>query len=123
MSEINSTPAPANLRASRKQTAAAKKAAAPKPAPAKAPAAKAPAKKAGGTAAPKITWKLLGERDAKGDADAVGTANGREYKIAKQADGKSTATVKQGGKTTVLAEKVSGKSCWAACVKHNKAAA
>ena len=33
------------------------------------------------------------------------------------------ATVKVGGKTTVLAEGVSGKTAWQKCVAHNKGVA
>ena len=107
----------ANLRESRKQTAAAKK-----PAPTKAPAKAAPKKQAGDkTAVAKITWKNLGEKNEKGECEGVGTADGREYRIMRDGDA-FKATVKVGGKTTVLAEGVSGKTAWQKCVDHNKSA-
>lgn len=103
----------ANLRESRKQTAAAKK-----PAPTKA----APKKQAGDkTAVAKLTWKNLGEKNEKGECEGVGTADGREYRIMRDGDA-FKATVKVGGKTTVLAEGVSGKTAWQKCVDHNKSA-
>ena len=125
----NQTPAPvANLRDARKQMAAAKKAhPAGKRAPAKAPAKAAPAKpaaKAPAKPSTKITWKTAGEKDKNGDAPATGTLGDKTYEIARSGDGKFTATVKVGkGKPTVLAENVSGKTYWAACVKHSKGVA
>jgi hypothetical protein len=70
----------------------------------------------------KISWKTTGEKDAHGDAPATGTAGDRTYAIVKAGDGWK-ATVKQGSKTTVLAENASGKTAWAKCVAHSKAVA
>jgi hypothetical protein len=61
-------------------------------------------------------------RNAKGECESVGTADGREYKITRDGDG-FKATVKQGGKTETLAEGVSGKTAWQKCVKHNQGVA
>jgi hypothetical protein len=104
-----------NLRDSRKELAAKK------PAPAKKAPAKAPAKKPAATAA-KIAWKTQGEKDAKGNAPATGTADGRTYAITGSGQ-KWTATVKVGTKTTTLAENVSAKTAWQKCVSHNRSAA
>jgi hypothetical protein len=110
--------APNNLREAKKELAAAKK-----PAPAKAPAEPAPKKQAGDkTAVAKITWKNLGEKNEKGECEGVGTADGREYRIMRNGDA-FKATVKVGGKTTVLAEGVSGNAAWQKCVAHNRSAA
>jgi hypothetical protein len=115
-----------NLRETKRQMAASRKAhPAGKQTPAKAPA-KAPAKKApaGNTpVATKIAWKLDGEKDAKGQAEGTGTCGDREYRITGKGDSWK-ATVKQGGKTTTIAENVkSGKAAWQKCVDHNKSAA
>ncbi len=116
------TAAPANLRASRKEQAAAKKApakapakkAAPKPAAKKAPA------KAAAPAATKLSWKIDGPVEPKGKPQSA-TAGDREYKIT----GSGTswkAVVKQGRKTTVLSEGKSFGVAYGVCVKHNAAA-
>jgi hypothetical protein len=85
-----------------------------------APAKAAPAKKAVATeAAPKIRWTLNGERDANGNRPAVGACGDMEYRIDGSGDAWK-ATVKIGTKTTVIAEGVSGKAAWSACVKHSK---
>src|SRR4051812_20536588 len=81
-------------------------------------AAKAPAKKATTEAAPKIRWTPNGEKDKSGNRPAVGVCGDREYAIT-GADDAWKATVKVGGKTTVLAENVGGKAAWSKCVKHN----
>jgi len=92
--------------------------------PAKGAPAKAPAKKAT-TSAAKISWKPEGEKNAKGEYDrSVGTCGDATYTITRQADGSFKATVKQGGKTSVVAENAkSGNAAWAACVAHSKGAA
>lgn len=106
----------ANLRETRKQMAAAKK-----PAPAKKAAPKPPAAKP--TTAAKITWKLDGEKDAKGQAEGTGTCGDRTYRITGSGDAWK-ATVKVGsGKPTTLAENLkTGKAAWAKCVEHNRTA-
>jgi hypothetical protein len=119
----NQTPATVvNLRESKREQAAAKK-----PAPAKAPAKKAPAK-----AAPKkqpdkpiskIRWTLAGEKDEHGDTEGTGVLGDATYQISRAGDGWK-ATVKKGGKTTVLAEDAkSGKVAWKRCVDHAKSVA
>jgi len=82
-------------------------------------APKAPAKKATTEAAPKIRWQAEGEKDAKGNAPATGVAGDHTYAITGEGDAwKATHT--HGGKTTVVAENVSGRAAWSACVKHHK---
>jgi hypothetical protein len=115
-----STPtATPNLRASRKQLAAAKR---PTPvkkaAPTKSPAAQKPAEK---QATPKLKWTLLAERDEKGRAECTAAGGGREYAIDGSGDA-WRAVYKQGRKETVLAEGTFGK-CYNAVVAHNKAQA
>lgn len=88
--------------------------------PAKAPVKATRAKKATTTeAAPKTRWTPNGEKDAKGNRPAVGVAGDYEYRI----DGKDDAwiaMVKVGTKTEAIAENVSGRAAWSACVKHHK---
>src|SRR5262245_12024111 len=103
-------------------TTARKTTAAKKAAPAKATSARkaTPAQKAETTVAPKIRWTPNGERDASGNRPAVGVAGDLEYRIDGEGDA-WTATVKHGNKTSVIAEDVSGKAAWSACVRHHKA--
>jgi hypothetical protein len=124
MSTLTTTPV-ANLRQSRKETAAAKRAqqapAKPAATPAKAPATKAPAKAAAKApakatpAAAKLRWAIEGERDSKGRAPA--TAG--NYAITGSAD-VWRATVKAGNKTVVLVDGGSFGKCYNACVADNK---
>jgi hypothetical protein len=118
-----STLAPvANLREGKRELAAAKK-----PAPAKAPATKAPAKAAPKKQADKpvtkIRWTLKGEKDANGDAEGTGVLGDATYEISRAGDGWK-ATVKKGGKTTVLiGDAKTGKVAWKRCVDHAKGVA
>jgi hypothetical protein len=109
------------LRAARKEHAAARRAA--KPAPAKAPAKKAAAKKAAAKAAgPRLAWQFSQGFEERGKTGQTATSGDREYALKPTADGKWRATVKQGGKTTVLAEGGKG-AAYTAIVKHNQGAA
>lgn len=126
MTSTETTTAPANLRTSRKEqaakTAAAKAPARTAPAAKATPAAKAaPAEKATEASTPtKLRWKLLGERTKKG-VESSATAGDREYEVT-GADDAWKAVVKQGGKTTVLAEGGSYGKAYTAVTAHNKAA-
>jgi hypothetical protein len=105
-----------NLRTTRKEQAA-KTAPAAKATPA---AKAAPSEKATEASTPtKLRWKLLGERTKKGVESA--TAGDREYEVT-GADDAWKAVVKQGGKTTVLAEGGSYGKAYTAVTTHNKAA-
>ena len=66
----------------------------------------------------KLRWAIEGERDSKGRAPA--TAG--DYAITGGGD-VWTATVKRGGKTTVLVDGGSFGKCYNAVVSHNKAQA
>jgi hypothetical protein len=111
-----------NLRETRKEQAAKKAPAKTAPAAKATPAAKAaPAEKATEVSTPtKLRWKLLGERTKKG-VESSATAGDREYEVT-GADDAWKAVVKQGGKTTVLAEGGSYGKAYTAVTAHNKAA-
>jgi hypothetical protein len=129
------TTAPANLRETKREMAAAKRAAkAPaKKAPAKATkaqtigramaakaAAKAPARKAPASTSTKLRWQVEGEPGTATPATA--TRGDRKYAIGRDGDAWK-ATVKVGTKTTVLVAGGTFARCYAACTAHNKAAA
>ena len=89
--------------------------------PAKAPAKKAapkPATKAAQPAATKLRWTIV-EEFAKGKHQTA-TVGDRTYAITRAGDGWK-ATVKKGGKTTVLVQGTFGRA-YTACVADNKAA-
>ena len=94
--------------------------AAPKPAAAKAPAAK---KTAEATAAPKLRWSYPeGRANRKGNPQ-TGVLGDAEYGITPTGDGKWKATVKRGGKTTVLGDAVAHGKAYRLCVEAAKGAA
>jgi hypothetical protein len=117
----------ANLRDAKREQARNRrgKAETPKKAPAKkAPAKKAPAKRATPTVdyANRISWKPKGEKNAKGEAESVGTAGDRTYEITRQEDDLWRCTVKVGdAEPQLIAENLkSGKIAWRKCVDHAK---
>lgn len=125
-----------NLRAAKRQQAAARKQSGTAKAPAKAPAKKAPTKKApakqaptkaapvkGGDSPVKLRWQFDSEKDDKGRAPAHAVAaDGTVYRIVADGD-KWTATVtRKGGKAIELAAKVAFGAAYAAITKHHKAA-
>jgi hypothetical protein len=112
---------PTGLRAARKELAAARRAAKPTPAK-KAPAKKASAKKAATPAGPRLRWVFPSGFENRAKSGQTATSGDREYALKPGADGQWRATVKQGGKTTVLAEGAKG-AAYAAIVAHAKGVA
>jgi hypothetical protein len=78
-----------------------------------------------------IKWTAWGDKNAKGDVEATGTAGDQLYVIQFDLDKrgrktpKQTAVVRPGdgceGPGVVLAESVSGRTAWQKCVNHAKA--
>jgi Tfp pilus assembly protein FimV len=119
--KTETTTAPANLRATRKEAAAKKAPAKAAPAKTTAPAAEAPAKKAAAPGGPKLRW--LVETDHGNGKTQTARVGDRLYEIRKDGDTYTATVTVDGGTAEVLSETTFAKGYAAVVAAHRAAVA